>query len=98
MEPNYCHLIAPMDHYGPHDEDCKLGPKAWNEADHGNQKTTWTASLCDLCWFEKNEDRVPVRVKIPDVEICTNCGSATRSGIYYRLSPEKQIYKRWVNE
>lgn len=94
-----CNTKDPIEHLGPHTEDCFWGPARWNDHEqHFGQKTTWNASLCDWCWSDTNPDRLPVRALPPEAEVCTRCGDATRSGIYVRQNPDEQIYKRWVSE
>jgi hypothetical protein len=51
--------------------------------------TTWTHTVCDGCWNEKNPGRRAVRVVSPDYERepCCFCGNLTASGIYLRSDP-----------
>jgi superfamily II helicase len=43
-----------------------------------------TVPICDECWRKQKGERVPVRIKEPDQEICHACGKETFSGIYVR--------------
>lgn len=47
----------------------------------------WTHSICELCWFNREPDREPARLNLPDQEDCCFCGSPTTSGIYVREDP-----------
>lgn len=44
-----------------------------------------TGTLCGACWKELEPVREPARLRIPEPELCTLCGSVTRSGIYRRM-------------
>lgn len=52
----------------------------------------WNAALCIPCWEEVAEGRTPVRVKDSKLEVCSNCGRHTHSGIYRRIRPADQRY------
>jgi len=74
----------------------RLSADTWNDPElREGQKVTWTAPVCDNCWAQEYGDREPVRVRPPDAEVCTNCGTPTRSGIYRRIAPDTQLFKAW---
>ena len=47
----------------------------------------WNHPMCDWCWYRDYGERVPVRLKEPDKEVCCWCGRRTSSGIYVRADP-----------
>ena len=80
--------------YGHHRDD--LSAEMWNDPSfREGQKVGWTAPVCDDCWVEERGDRTPVRIRPPGAEVCSNCGVATRSGIFTRVAPDKQVFKAW---
>ena len=73
-----------------------LSAQAWNDPTYREeQKVSWTAPVCDDCWEQEYGDREPVRVVPPDAKVCSNCGIATRSGIFRRIAPDEQLFKAW---
>lgn len=94
-----CDLNDPYEHPGPHLEECNWSPEYWNNPENwSGYKVSWNAPICEHCWWKRNGERRPVRVKKAPAEVCTDCGEATRSGIYHRLNPDKQTYKHWEEE
>lgn len=51
--------------------------------------SSWTHALCDFCWYDLEEGRVPVRLtdEMREEEVCCRCGETTDSGIYRRAEP-----------
>jgi hypothetical protein len=49
--------------------------------------TSWTHSACDACWQEHEPDREPVRIFIPELEVCCYCHKRHVSGIFFREDP-----------
>lgn len=50
----------------------------------------WTHNLCEKCWNERNPGRDASRL-VEDVraeEVCCNCGTPNRDGIYQRADPD----------
>lgn len=47
----------------------------------------WRHVLCAPCWYLRNKNRAPVRVKDADAASCCLCGQMTRDGIYVRADP-----------
>lgn len=52
----------------------------------------WSAALCTHCWIMMHPDREPVRLVQPHIEVCSDCGRYTLSGIYHRKAPGEQNY------
>lgn len=48
----------------------------------------WTHAMCEACWLDREPDRVPHRLRTPDLENCCFCGTMTVSGIYARQDPK----------
>jgi hypothetical protein len=55
---------------------------------------TWTQPVCNSCWFDREGERTPVRMREPELEFCCLCGQATHSGIYVRLNPMDVPYPK----
>jgi hypothetical protein len=48
---------------------------------------SWTQPCCEECWVERNPDRLPTRLRLPQIEVCVYCGRENWSGIYVRVDP-----------
>ena len=57
-------------------------------------KPSWNQPICDVCWVQREGDRVATRLTIPDEETCAICGRQTMSGIYQRINPEEVPFPR----
>ena len=45
-----------------------------------------THAICRACWDANFSGPVePATIKTPDLEVCCNCGTTNRSGIYMRV-------------
>lgn len=53
---------------------------------------TWTHSICDTCWIDREGFRVPVRIE-RSLEVCCFCGHTHESGIYVRENPQTVLCK-----
>ena len=55
---------------------------------------SWRQPICASCFLERNPGRIPTRMvpRPKDVEICVDCGTGTRSGIYIRINPSHAAY------
>jgi hypothetical protein len=48
----------------------------------------WNHPMCEVCWVERNGDRVPLRIaEHREVERCCWCGRDTVNGVYVREYP-----------
>ena len=52
----------------------------------------WTHSVCDTCYAGAEPGRTPIRLRIPETEVCCSCGMDTDSGIFYRADPADMPY------
>lgn len=50
-------------------------------------RLSWNQPICDVCFWLRNPNREPVRLREPEAEICAYCGDGTTSGIYVRADP-----------
>lgn len=80
-----------------HGEDLSIwSAELWNDPElRAGQSISRAAPLCDHCWQQRRHGFRPVRVVPPDAEVCADCGTATRSGIYLRIPRDEQTWKAW---
>lgn len=55
----------------------------------------WTQPICIAHWQERNPDAPPPTTILPAyrvVEVCCDCGTLTRDGIYIRVNPRSVLY------
>ena len=57
-------------------------------------RLSWTQPICDTCWWNRNPERVPIRIADGKThrERCAFCGEQTMSGIYVRHDPATVPY------
>ncbi len=55
---------------------------------------SWSQPICDVCWRQREGDRIPVRIVTRPPERCAFCGDPTTSGIYVRIDPALVLHPR----
>ena len=56
-------------------------------------ESRWEHPQCSACWYETHPGRTPVRLVVPEMEMCCRCGLMTSAGIYVRADAKEE---RWA--
>lgn len=52
----------------------------------------WNQPLCGLCWNARNPERPAFHLGLGAWEVCSDCGTPTNDGIYFRADPKTVNY------